>query len=281
MVEIARLTTEEAAARFARAKIALIPIGAIEQHGPHLELRTDIAVATEMARRVDAALAADSLLCPPMPYGASEHHLAFSGTLSLRPESLRLVLRDICLSLIRHGIDRVLIVNGHGGNCDIARLVAREVGDETGRRIAHVMWDTVLREKTATRLRAGEQYHHACEVETSLAFECDAELVRVDRLTASGPRSALNGFTDPPGARFDFPRPFEELSADGALGDPSRSDPAWGAELVESFVEQTVAFARWFQELPPRSPNAGPAGLRAHPSSSTPNPETTVRSSAR
>lgn len=267
MVEIARLTTEEAVAAFARAKIALIPIGAIEQHGPHLELRTDIAVASEMARRVDAALGADSLLCPPLPYGASEHHLGFSGTLSLRPESLRLVLRDICHSLIRHGIDRVLIVNGHGGNCDIARLVAREVGDETGRRIAHVMWDTVLRAQTARRFRDGEQYHHACEVETSLALECDAELVRADRLTMRGPRSALNGFTDSPGAHFDFPRPFEELSEDGALGDPSRSDPFWGAELVESFVEQTVAFARWFQELPVRSPDAGAAGHRSEASS--------------
>jgi creatinine amidohydrolase len=252
MAEIARLTTEEAAARFARAKIALIPIGAIEQHGPHLELRTDIAVATAMARRVDAALGADSLLCPPLPYGASEHHLGFTGTLSLRPESLRRVLRDVCDSLIRHGIDRILILNGHGGNCDIARVVAREVGHETGRRVAHVMWDAVLREETASRFQPGQQYHHACEVETSLAFECDAELVREERLTAAGPRSARNGFTDPPGARFDLPRPFEELSVDGALGDPSRADAVWGAELVATFVERTVAFARWFQELPVR-----------------------------
>lgn len=249
-MEIARLTTQEAAERFARAKLAIIPIGAIEQHGPHLELRTDIAIAAELARRVDSALGEDALLCPPLSYGASEHHLGFTGTLSLRPESLRLVLQDICRSLIHHGMDRILILNGHGGNVDIARLVAREVGHETGRRIAHVMWDGVLREETAQRFRPGEQYHHACEVETSLAFECDPDLVRVDRLSVSAPRSPRNGFTDSPAPRFDFPRPFEELSPDGALGDPSRSDPAWGAELVEAFVERTVSFARWFQELP-------------------------------
>lgn len=250
-MQIAHMTTVQAAESFARAKIAIIPIGAIEQHGPHLELRTDIAIATELANRVDAALGDDAVLCPPLPYGASEHHLGFAGTLSLRPDSLRAVLEDVCRSLIGHGIDRILILNGHGGNCDIARLVAREVGHDTGRRIAHVMWDSVLREETAARFRPGEQYHHACEVETSLAFECDSELVRVDQLSAGAPRAGLNGFTDPPGARFDFPRPFGELSADGALGDPSRADQAWGAELVDAFVARTVAFARWFQELPP------------------------------
>ncbi len=249
MAELARMTSPEAEQWFATASIGIIPIGALEQHGAHLELRTDSTIATELARRVDAELGSASVLCPLLAYGASEHHLGFAGTVSLRPATVAALLRDVCDSLIFNGIKRILILNGHGGNCDIARIVAREVNHETGNRVAHAMWGSVIGDETSQLFQPGSQYHHACEVETSIAWECDRELVRDDLVQHHGPRSPINGFTDAPSPRFDLPRPFEQLSTDGSLGDPSNFDPLWGDRLASLFVERTVAFARWMIEL--------------------------------
>jgi creatinine amidohydrolase len=89
-------------------------IGSCEQHGPHLPFTVDVAVPWEIATR--AARTVGVLLAPPIAYGMLLHHTAFPGTLSLRPETLIAVLRDLLLCAQRAGFRKIAIVNGHGGN---------------------------------------------------------------------------------------------------------------------------------------------------------------------
>ncbi|HXH36214.1 MAG TPA: creatininase family protein [Plantibacter sp.] len=246
MTELSALTTVEAGRALETAAVAIIPIGATEQHGPHLELRTDIAIATELARRIDTELGSLSILCPPMAYGLSEHHLGFPGTLTLRPATLISFLRDVCESLVANGVTKVIVVNGHGGNTDATRLAAREIGRDLGCEVAHLMWGQLVGDLTPEYFEPGHRYHHACEIETSLAMECDPGLLRMDAIEGPAEIAPLDGFTDPPFGRVDIPQPFASWSANGTLGDPRRATPEIGATLVDAFVARAVAFAEYF-----------------------------------
>ncbi|MHC9045647.1 creatininase family protein [Microbacterium saperdae] len=254
MTALSTLTTVEAASALARASVAIIPIGATEQHGPHLDLRTDIAIATELARRLDQTLGERSILCPPLAYGLSEHHLGFAGTLTLRPATLLAFLRDVCESLVANGITKVVVVNGHGGNTDATRLAAREIGRDLGCSVAHLMWGQLIGDLTPAYFEPGHRYHHACEIETSLALECDPSLVHTDALTGPAEIAPLDGFTDSPGGRVDLPQPFSRWSANGALGDPRRASPEIGKTLVDAFLDRAVAFTEQFIDDPAKEP---------------------------
>lgn len=246
MTELSGLTTVEAGTLLQSAVVAIVPIGATEQHGPHLELRTDIAIATELAARVDAALGERSVLCPPMPYGLSEHHLGYPGTLTLRPATLMAFLRDLCESLVANGITKVLVVNGHGGNTDATRLAAREIGRDLGCEVAHVMWGQTVGDLTPAHFEAGHRYHHACEIETSLALELDPSLVRTEAIEGPAELLPLDGSTDSPAPRVDLPQPFSLWTSNGTLGDPRRARVEIGTELVDRFLERTLRFVDQF-----------------------------------
>src|SRR2546422_11307165 len=99
----------------ARVATAIVPFGAVEQHGHHLPLGTDWIIADEMGRALAAALEEDVLLLPAMPFGNSREHMAFPGTITLRPATLAAVLDDIVESLRHHGIRTIVVFSAHGG----------------------------------------------------------------------------------------------------------------------------------------------------------------------
>ena len=100
----------------ARVTTAIVPFGAVEQHGHHLPLGTDWLIADQMGRALAEALGEDVLLLPAMPFGNSREHMAFPGTITLRPATLAAVLEDIVESLRHHGIRTVIVFSAHGGN---------------------------------------------------------------------------------------------------------------------------------------------------------------------
>src|SRR5919106_89489 len=132
MAELARLTWPEAEAALEGAQVAVLPVGSCEQHGPHMTLDTDIAIADAFARRLTDDLGELALLCPPLGYGLSEHHLGFPGKLTLRPATFAGFLSDVVESLVHWDLRRVLVVNGHGGNVAAIRLAARTARREHG-----------------------------------------------------------------------------------------------------------------------------------------------------
>jgi creatinine amidohydrolase len=108
------MTAKEAEAAFKRTDFVVVTTGSVESHGPHLSNGTDYMVAEEISKRV--ASRAEVVLVPALPFGYSSNHAVFAGTVSLRPDTFRGVIDDICASLHACGARRFLFVNGHSGN---------------------------------------------------------------------------------------------------------------------------------------------------------------------
>ena len=112
--------------------VVVLPTGATEQHGPHLATGHDTFTVAEIARQSAgrAGETIDVILAPALPFGSSDHHLVFGGTLSLGTETYGLVVRDLVRSMIAGGARRIFLLNGHGGNRELNQLVARDVARE-------------------------------------------------------------------------------------------------------------------------------------------------------
>lgn len=206
----------------------LVPLGAVEQHGPHLPLVTDIIVAVAWAERVAAALSerGESVaVAPALPYGSSGEHQAFPGTLSIGREALELVVVELVRSA-SSAFDRVVLLSGHAGNLQPVTGAANRLRAD-GHRVVDLVptWPGAEAPIDA----------HAGRTETSLLLFLRPELVRVE-LIAPGD-----------------PRPLEELwpslvtggvaavSPTGVLGDPTHASAEEGRRLMGSLVERTVA----------------------------------------
>jgi creatinine amidohydrolase len=241
--ELSAMTWRDAKAAFAKARVALVPIGSTEQHGPHMTLDTDSAIAEAFARKLGDELGDDAILCPTIRLGMSEHHLAFAGTLTLRAPTLLGLITDVVESLAHHGLKRVLLVNGHGGNQDALRLAAREAARTKTSEVAAVMW-AVLAADLITERVATTFHSHACDIETSVALAIAPHVVLVDRIEPPFPPSP--SALAVPRSRYDIPVPFEQWTENGAIGDPSRATRELGEEIVTLALSRAVEFARRF-----------------------------------
>lgn len=247
MSDLARMTTEEAARALAKANLALVAVGSCEQHGPHLSLDTDTSVAEAIAGQLAGRLGDTAVLCPTIGYGLSEHHLAFPGTLTLRPTTFLALFADLFESLEHNGIRRVLVVNGHGGNNDALRLAGRSARRDRGMLVASIMWATLAAD-VAAELGGAGTYGHACQVETSVAMALVPDRVRLERIGDPGRRFSVDPLTDPPKAVVDEPIWLDQWTEDGALGDPRRADAEAGRRIVETVLDRAEAFARRLAE---------------------------------
>lgn len=231
-VEWARMTAPELKAMAARGKaLAILPAGALEQHGPHLPVVTDTASANA------ASIAAAREVCnelpvavlPPLWMGMSEHHLPFGGTISLDYAAYRALLASIVRSLSAIGFSRLLIVNGHGGNIEGLNLSARELAVEYNMPIATIMpWMNARPEITALMESAAPG--HACEGETSLMMAIAGDLVRSEQFEAAA-SGTIPPIHAPPGiSRFySF---AERAPQTGTMGDPRKSSAAKGEAIL-------------------------------------------------
>ncbi len=190
----AERTRAEIADYAQRGGVVVVPIGSIEQHGLHLPIDTDCHTAEYVARTA-ARLAEDLpvLVTPTIPFGISPHHMAFGGTITLRLETLLRLLTDLCECLVAHGFERVLIVNGHGGNAQALGAAALELRHRLDRQIRAVTWfDLVHPTMDAVRGRPGTEIGHSGVLETSAILYLDPEAVRVERM------ALVDGITDDP-----------------------------------------------------------------------------------
>ena len=207
MTLLADLTWPEAGDR--RDRVLLLPLGATEQHGPHLPLSTDSDVATALSVRV-AAGRRDVVVAPTVPYGASGEHAGFAGTLSIGQEALELLVLELVRSATA-SFARVLIVSGHGGNAEpLQRAVGRLRQEGRDVRAFSPRW-------------GGDA--HAGRTETSVQLALRPERVRPARpMGATAPLVDLL-----PELRR---RGVAGVSANGVLGDPSGADADEGQRLL-------------------------------------------------
>jgi len=241
-VEWARLTGPEIRAIAARPDaLAVLPIGSLEQHGPHLPVITDTASANAAAIRA-ARLVADEmpvLVLPGLWTGMSEHHLPFGGTISLNFNELRGVLSGVVRSLRAIGFARLLVVNGHGGNVEPLAVAARELAHDYGLPvIACTPW-YLTRSRVAEIAETAEVPAHACEGETSVMMAITPDLVRTDKLEDAvrqrpAPVSTYEGLS-----RFwSF---SERAPVTGVRGDPRPATAEKGERFLQVQAEALAA----------------------------------------
>lgn len=206
----------------------LVPLGALEQHGPHLPLDTDTRIAVAVAEAAAGTGGPDGgvLLAPPIEYGASGEHEDFAGTISLGSAALEHLLVEYGRSACRWA-SRLVFVNGHGGNgAPLASAVATLRYE--GRDVA--WFPCAVRGADA----------HAGDAETSVLLHLSPESVRTDQMSA--------GNSEPIGALIDTLRVdgVAAVSPNGVLGDPRGATAERGADLLAGVVaDLAAALHRW------------------------------------
>lgn len=227
-------------------RIALQPVGATEQHGPNLTIGTDSRAAQQISRLLAERLSPRALVLPPLPYGLSEHHMAFPGTITLGPDSMLAVLRDIARSLKRQGFAMLMFVNGHNGNTAILNVASNAIRFEIGLPTASMFYfkqaADVVREHGKT-----DRYGHACEIETSVMLYLAEECVRKERLTSGEmiPHERKYADNSNPFSLY-APIPFGEQTRNGAFGDATLANRAVGEQVITTALDRTVEFVDSF-----------------------------------
>lgn len=172
--ELSEMTWWEAEERFRERGLVVVPVGSMEQHGLHLGIGSDWLQAWEISRRVGERTGVTVL--PAMPYGVSAHHMDFPGTISLDPETLKRVVYEILASLRKHGVTRVVFVNGHGGNLGAVTDAVKLAREKMGMLCAIVQWWDALQSKSILGHPAEE---HAGYAETAFTLVSRPRAVRI------------------------------------------------------------------------------------------------------
>jgi creatinine amidohydrolase len=172
--ELSNMSWIEAEEKFRGTRLAIVPIGAVEQHGLHLGVGADWIQAWTIADRVGQRT--DALVLPVMPYGVSGHHRDFPGTVFLKPATLQKVVSEILDCLNRYGIKKVVFINGHGGNLQAISEAAKEARVQYSMVCAIIQWWDALVKKPVLGQPAET---HGGYAETSLMLASRAEAVKV------------------------------------------------------------------------------------------------------
>ncbi|MDY0406310.1 creatininase family protein [Virgibacillus sp. 179-BFC.A HS] len=166
--------------------LVIITIGATEQHGSHLPVSTDNfiveTIAKESVRRSNEQI--PIILGPHIPFGFSHHHFLYAGAISLSIQTLLTVLKEIVESMVKSGFTKIFILNSHGGNDEIIRLAAKEIGYVHDVNIGAASYWSIAKDKFTVYLANTGLYDvgHAGQFETSLMMAIEPALVHMDRL---------------------------------------------------------------------------------------------------
>ncbi len=209
---------------------AVLPVGAIEQHGPHLPPSVDWFQGEIVARRVAERL--DGFLLPGVPFGCSQSHAGFRGSISLAPETLGAVVTDIAESLLEQGFRRIAVLNFHGGNL-VLKLAVRDLNlSQSLGKVVLVNPGQDARTMLGEILDGYPDEQHAGELETSVMLHAAPEQVgpsRIDHVPKVGP------------VYFDY-LPMKDFCPDGVWGRPSLATAEKGRLAIDAMVDYTVEY---------------------------------------
>lgn len=229
-------TGPELKALAAAGALPVLPVGSLEQHGPHLPVWTDSFIAHQIALRAADLAACQAVVLPPIWLGLSEHHLPFGGTLSADYAAFNAVLRSVVRSLRALGFTRLLVVNGHGGNIEPLAVSVREAAHEFGMPVVSITWPQAAPAEIAKILDTQPQVMHACEAETSVWLALDPSQVKME--LAPDPLNTPAG--GPPGySRFySF---WEKAAPTGVRGDARAATAAKGEAILDAVCRNIAA----------------------------------------
>ena len=205
-----------------KKQIAIIPVGSIEQHGPHLPISTDSDIATEIALKLSEKI--NGFLLPTITYGISDEHFPFFN-LSIKKSTLSRVLEDICESLIKNGISRIIIINGHYGNLDSLSDFERKQKKKKIKIFSY--WKYMSRE-----------FDHAGNIETSIMLAISKNV---------NMKKAKKGFQTEGMSKQEISKinrlaqkSFPKVTGNGVWGDPTKSSAKLGREIIKEVVDNLV-----------------------------------------
>ena len=220
---------------------AVLAVGSTESHGDHLPHGTDTIVAQhladEVAKRVERLL-----VLPPLPFGMSLHYSSFPIAITLTTETLIGVLKEVLGSLLKHGIMKLLIVNGHDGNLAAIETATREFRvDHPEMKIAvlEAWWQTAAELLPEGTFEVWGGLGHAGEGETSMMLAVAPELVDMDRAKGVVPHLPVH---------VQVKWIFEELTPHGVTGDPTKATGDKGEKMREALVRLLVSFVEEMDE---------------------------------
>jgi creatinine amidohydrolase len=222
------------------ASVVVLPIAACEQHSHHLPTITDTVLVTGVADGVEAKLPAEVLQLPTLWLGASHHHLRFGATLSAPVDTHVDVLCALVEPLLEDGYQRLLILNGHGGNIDTMQMALRRLQPRWRERslTAASYWDLAAKELAELAEGPRKNMGHACEFETSMMLALRPELVQRKEIRDDPPRdnAVLRGL-------FLAEDMFQRTDH-GCVGYPELATAEKGRKFLNAAIERTAEVVR-------------------------------------
>ena len=243
---LAEMTSPEAARRLQQSDLALLPVGALEQHGPHLTLDVDTYHVRYQCHEVAAACPPPRpIVLPTIPYGVSYHHEGFPGTVSVSPETLSRLTYEVGLAAARQGITKLVIVNGHGGNSPALHFAAQRIN-----RDANIFTCVETGETSDVEVEGLAETPndvHAGEIETSLALALRPDLVDMEQAYRQVPRFQSDSLNFSSARSVEWYVRTEQISSTGVLGDPTRASADKGRRMWKVIVANLLALVRDLQ----------------------------------
>jgi creatinine amidohydrolase len=238
---LAKLSSPETGDLLPEIGLVLIPVGAHEQHGPSIAVSTDTVSADALCRAAAAIAGPRVAVAPAIPWGISWHHMRFPGTIALRPATLIALLEDIVGSLHAHGVERVLIVNGHGGNSATIGVAIDQIKQATGiPLLASVFGYALIAEQARALLPAGAIGHAGAD-EASVVMAVDAALGKSGALAPAdltGNQAESAALLGAYGGALA--RPFHEITRNGATGDATLATAELGRQILDGAAQRLV-----------------------------------------
>jgi creatinine amidohydrolase len=218
------------------ATVVLAPIAACEQHSRHLPTFTDTLLVTAVAEGVEQRLPRQVLLLPTLWLGASAHHLRFGATLSAEVDTHITMLCDLLTPLLEDGYQRLLLLNGHGGNIDTLHVALRRLQPRYPQRIlaGASYWEIAEKELAALAEGGRKSMGHACEFETSMVLALRPDLVNRGEIQDDPPGD------DPALRGLYLAEDMRQRTDHGAVGFPERATPEKGQAFLLAAVERTL-----------------------------------------
>lgn len=239
----------------AQNAVVLVPVGAMEQHGPHLPVGVDALIVNEISRQVCEAVhdKMAAIYLPAVWMGYSPHHIDFAGTVTLETETFLQLIRDVCRSIWCQGFRRIILLNGHGKNRDLLGVAVAELKHRPGISVVHFnYWNLVMNYLKEWRVSNVGGINHAGEMETALMLHLYQDLVHMadakqQPIASTSPYLSRDLMVS---GAVRLERKVAELSTSGTVGDPTVATSDRGKDLFQRIVAAISRFLIEFDAWP-------------------------------
>ena len=245
-----RLTWPEVRRAAGEHRVCLIPVGTLEDHGPHLPVDTDLRIIGAICRAAAEEAPDEIVLLPPIPHGYDPHHMDFPGPISIGWDTFCRYCTDVGRSLAHHGFKRMLFYNGHGSNQNLVEMAARLVNVENPGVLAaaafYQMSKPGIEAIEATRESGFGGMAHADELETSIYLHLDPDAVAMDKAVdehgyPAGESAHMEWWADGPLRLMPW---WSSFSRTGVEGSPSLATAEKGKAFFDAAVQECVSYVR-------------------------------------